>query len=59
MLLSILLGILIFGYAGFTIFRFVKKSKQGKCATCSMKKGCQSACSDVTESKAAFNNYTK
>lgn len=28
MLLNILLGILIFGYAGFTIFRFVKKANK-------------------------------
>lgn len=59
MLLNILLGVIIFGYAGFTIFRFIKKSKQGKCATCAMKKGCQSACSDILNDKAAFSNYQK
>ncbi|MED2972106.1 FeoB-associated Cys-rich membrane protein [Fictibacillus sp. B-59209] len=59
MLLNILLGLLIFGYAGFTIFRFVKKSKQGKCATCALKKGCQSACSDMMDDKVALSNYNK
>lgn len=41
MLVSILLGVLIFGYAGWTLYRFIQKSKKGKCATCSISKQCQ------------------
>ncbi|WCK55710.1 FeoB-associated Cys-rich membrane protein [Aneurinibacillus sp. Ricciae_BoGa-3] len=45
MVFNILIGILIFGYAGWTLFRFVNKSKEGKCAGCSIKNSCQSGCS--------------
>ena len=44
MFASILIGLLIFGYAGFTLYKFFKKSKQGVCATCSLKKSCQAKC---------------
>ncbi|TCP70643.1 FeoB-associated Cys-rich membrane protein [Baia soyae] len=46
MIANLLIGILIFGYAGWTIMRFVRKSKQGKCATCSLNKRCSSVCND-------------
>lgn len=42
MIFSILLGVAIFGYAGWTLFRFVRKSKEGKCAGCSVKNSCHS-----------------
>ncbi|WP_280521353.1 FeoB-associated Cys-rich membrane protein [Paenibacillus mangrovi] len=35
----------IFAYAAWTLFRYVKKSKKGACASCSLNKSCQSACS--------------
>lgn len=41
-LVNIVIGALIFGYAAWTIYRFVKKSKQGKCAACALKEGCPS-----------------
>ncbi|WP_081413404.1 FeoB-associated Cys-rich membrane protein [Aneurinibacillus terranovensis] len=44
MVFNILFGVLIFGYAGWTLVRFVKRSKEGKCAGCSLKKSCQAAC---------------
>ena len=44
MLANIVIGAVIFGYAGWTIFRHVKKSKAGKCAACSLKKDCQTKC---------------
>jgi hypothetical protein len=47
MLVNILLGLLIFGYAAFTLLRFVKRSKLGKCQACSMKKTCSSPCADI------------
>jgi hypothetical protein len=44
MIVNIVLGCLIFGYAGWTLVRFVTKSKKGKCATCSMNKSCTISC---------------
>ena len=44
MLANIAIGVIIFGYAGWTIFRHVKKSKQGKCAACSFKNDCGKKC---------------
>jgi hypothetical protein len=49
MLASVILGSLIFGYAGWTLFSFIRKSKKGKCASCSLSKSCASTCDDVTE----------
>ncbi|USG64352.1 FeoB-associated Cys-rich membrane protein [Brevibacillus ruminantium] len=46
MFISILIGVLIFAYAAFTLFRFVKRSKMGKCAGCSLNKSCSSSCSE-------------
>jgi FeoB-associated Cys-rich membrane protein len=36
------IGTVIFGYAGYTLFNFVKNNKKGKCAGCSKNKSCQS-----------------
>jgi positive regulator of sigma E activity len=49
MIVNIVIGAGIFGYAGWSLFRFVKKSKQGKCASCEMRKGCETACNDVID----------
>ncbi|WNB93788.1 FeoB-associated Cys-rich membrane protein [Bacillus sp. NEB1478] len=48
MLLNILLALLIFGYAGWAVFRHVKKSKQGKCAACSLAKNCETKCDSIS-----------
>ena len=42
MIANIVIGTAIFGYAGWALFRHVKKSKQGKCAACSSKSSCSS-----------------
>jgi len=42
MLVNFLIGGAIFGYAGFALVRFINKSKQGKCAACSVQKNCTS-----------------
>lgn len=42
MLANILIGGAIFGYAGWALVRFIKKSKQGKCAACHEQKSCSS-----------------
>ncbi|WP_445505717.1 FeoB-associated Cys-rich membrane protein [Niallia sp. 03091] len=51
MFINILIGGLIFLYAGFSLYRFIKKSKEGKCASCSISKSCgtKSCCSNLTE----------
>ncbi|TCP28941.1 radical SAM protein with 4Fe4S-binding SPASM domain [Scopulibacillus darangshiensis] len=48
MIFSIIIGVIIFGYAIWTLIRFIKKSKQGQCAGCSLNKTCQSGCSTVS-----------
>lgn len=53
MVVSVILGALIFGYAVFTLYRFVKRSKMGKCAGCSLSKTCSSACTS-NEQKVSF-----
>lgn len=42
MIINWLIGGVIFGYAGWALFRFIKKSKQGKCAACFAQKNCES-----------------
>lgn len=40
---NVLIIAAILGYAGWTVTRHVKRSKEGKCAACSSKKTCESA----------------
>lgn len=40
MLANIIIGAVIFGYAGWALFRFIKKSKKGKCAACDLNENC-------------------
>ena len=40
MIFNISIGVLIFAYAAWTIIRFYRKSKEGKCSGCSSKKRC-------------------
>lgn len=45
MVASIVIGAAIFGYAGWTLARFIKRSgKEGKCATCELRKSCSKPC---------------
>lgn len=54
MILSLILGVLIFGYAGWTMYRHVKRSRKGKCAACSLNETCQVACTpSITRAPAA------
>lgn len=47
MVVNIILGAVIFGYAGYALIRHIQKSKQGKCAACAVKDACKdtSTCS--------------
>ncbi len=44
MIINIVLGTAIFGYAGWALFRHINKSKEGKCAACNLKSSCDSNC---------------
>ncbi|MFQ3545698.1 FeoB-associated Cys-rich membrane protein [Halobacillus rhizosphaerae] len=61
MIWSIILGLLIFGYAVWMVISFFKKSRQGKCGTCALKESCDSGCSVVTqaERKDILNQSSK
>ncbi|HAL00611.1 MULTISPECIES: FeoB-associated Cys-rich membrane protein [Exiguobacterium] len=45
--IDILIGLIVFGYAGFSLVRFTKKAKKGKCATCEVEPTCETACDEV------------
>ncbi|MGC5327135.1 FeoB-associated Cys-rich membrane protein [Brevibacillus sp. SYSU BS000544] len=48
-MIDILIGSLVFGYAGWTIYRYVKKSKQGSCSGCAHTTSC--GVTDCSEQK--------
>lgn len=41
MLPSIIIGLVIFGYSGWALVRYVKNSKKGKCAGCAIENSCK------------------
>ncbi|MGE7768666.1 FeoB-associated Cys-rich membrane protein [Peribacillus sp. NPDC096540] len=47
MIASIIIGCAVFGYAIWALYKFIKRSKQGKCAACELKKSCSSQCSQL------------
>jgi radical SAM protein with 4Fe4S-binding SPASM domain len=47
MAVNIIVGVLIFGYASWALFKFINKSKQGKCASCAIKDSCNTSCSPL------------
>ncbi|TXK74011.1 FeoB-associated Cys-rich membrane protein [Paenibacillus sp. N3.4] len=49
MIFNIIAGLAIFGYAGWTLIRYARKTKQGKCAACSLSQSCQTACTELTK----------
>jgi hypothetical protein len=48
MIIDILIGTLIFAYAGWTLVKFIRKAKLGKCAACASNDTCQTGCGEVT-----------
>ncbi|WLR43016.1 FeoB-associated Cys-rich membrane protein [Bacillus carboniphilus] len=48
MFVSFLIGGLIFGYAGFSLYKHIKKSKQGQCAACPINENCAGGCHTST-----------
>lgn len=55
LLINILIGSIIFGYAGITLYRSIKKQKKGKCASCSLQKSCSS---NVCAPPAKLKDFT-
>jgi radical SAM protein with 4Fe4S-binding SPASM domain len=41
---NIVIGGVIFSYAGWMLVRHIKKSSKGKCASCSLADNCQGSC---------------
>ncbi|WP_397539342.1 FeoB-associated Cys-rich membrane protein [Rummeliibacillus pycnus] len=56
MIASFIIGIIIFGYAGWTIYRHVQKSKEGKCGACELKNNCKSGC-DISALQSNSKNH--
>ncbi len=44
MIVSFIIGALIFGYAGWALYRYVQKTKEGKCIGCSTQESCSVSC---------------
>ena len=57
MISSIIIGGLIFFYAGYALIRFIQKSKQGKCAGCSISKSCTTKSCSTSLMKATKNTH--
>lgn len=52
MIVNFIIGALIFAYAGWSLYKFIKQSKEGKCAGCSELKNCEGpSCSRDQEKK--------
>lgn len=50
MWINIVIGALIFGYAGWTLIQHIRKSRQGICSTCGLRDECDK-CSKGLEPK--------
>ena len=57
MLVNIVIGAAIFGYAGWSLYRFAVKSREGKCSSCSSSKSCASTCDENEPAEVTF--YTR
>lgn len=41
---DLLIGFIVFGYAASSLYRYTRKAKGGKCATCEIEPTCTAAC---------------
>ncbi|WP_074018142.1 FeoB-associated Cys-rich membrane protein [Massilibacterium senegalense] len=57
-MINILLGVLIFGYGFYMMYRFIKKSKEGICASCGSKNSCITNHCEPT-SRSFYDDYRK
>ncbi|MBM4764099.1 FeoB-associated Cys-rich membrane protein [Bacillus sp. B15-48] len=51
MLANIVIGGAIFGYAGWALYRFINKSRKGKCTACAVESFCDSKPCNPQEGK--------
>ncbi|GAA0133515.1 hypothetical protein YSY43_03550 [Paenibacillus sp. YSY-4.3] len=51
-MIDIIIVTIVFGYAGWAIYRGLKKSKKGACASCSQKNSCSAGC-DTTSAPSS------
>ncbi|UII56832.1 FeoB-associated Cys-rich membrane protein [Cytobacillus spongiae] len=49
MFANIVIGTAVFGYASWAIYRFINRSKAGKCAACSIRESCSTNCSSQSK----------
>lgn len=54
-MIEIVIVAILFAYAGWTIYKSVKKSKKGACASCSMNKSCSSGGCSSFQTTTAHN----
>lgn len=40
-MLNIIIGVALFAYASWVLYRFIGSSKEGKCASCSLSEACK------------------
>lgn len=57
-MINYLLGTIIFGYGFFMMYRFIKKSKDGMCASCGSRKSCTTNHCEPTQ-MSFYENYRK
>ncbi|WP_458414342.1 FeoB-associated Cys-rich membrane protein [Schinkia sp. CFF1] len=41
MVANTIIGLVIFGYAGYALMKYIKNSKKGKCAGCAVQNSCK------------------
>nr|WP_207952148.1 FeoB-associated Cys-rich membrane protein [Paenibacillus turpanensis] len=46
-IVNVLIGALIFGYSGWSLVRFIRRSRKGGCAGCVQEQSCPASCSTV------------
>ncbi|WP_249728086.1 FeoB-associated Cys-rich membrane protein [Bacillus paralicheniformis] len=55
MMVNCYIGAIIFGYSAYTLVNFVKRSKKGNCAACSLNTSCQSKTGSPDMEQIAHN----
>jgi hypothetical protein len=55
-IVSIIIGALIFGYAGWALYRSVQKAKEGKCSGCSSQASCSASCACTSSLSSTENS---
>lgn len=53
MLVNVVIGLVIFGYASYAMFKHVKNSKKGACSTCELQTSCSKKENDCCDSVPA------